>query len=86
MPGTSPVDRPEPAGALLSTDSLQRAVVGDRFDIPRRDDDADEAPDEEGLGAMPIEPGDPAPENVIFVLLGVLIALAVVARLVQLFG
>ena len=34
----------------------------------------------------PIEPGDPSPENALFVLLGVLVALAVVVRLYLLFG
>ncbi|MDZ7701887.1 MAG: hypothetical protein U5J98_07360 [Halobacteriales archaeon] len=34
----------------------------------------------------PIEPGDPSPENALFVLLGVLFALAVVARLFVLFA
>lgn len=39
------------------------------------------APDE-----APIEPGSPSLENAAFVLLGVLVALSIVFRLVQLFG
>ncbi len=42
--------------------------------------------DEDEPFQPPIEPGDPDPENALFVLLGVLFALAVVARLWLLFG
>lgn len=54
-------------------------------------DGADEsgatAPDDRLPGdEPPIEPQRPAMENVVFVLLGVLVALATVFRLVQLFG
>lgn len=61
----------------------QRPVVApDRIDIPRSgDEDELDSPDE-----PPIEPGDPSPENVLFVLLGVAVALAVIARLFVLFG
>jgi hypothetical protein len=38
------------------------------------------------VGEGPIVPGSPSLENAAFVLLGVLVALAVVFRLVQLFG
>ena len=56
----------------------------DRLDVPgvRDGEDGVEEPPLEA----PIEPGDPAAENVLFVLLGVLVALAVVARLFVLFG
>ena len=42
--------------------------------------------DVEPADEPPIEPGSPALENVLFVLLGALGTLAVVLRLVQLFG
>lgn len=57
----------------------------DRLDSLTADDEgADEA--DELRPEPPIEPGTPSLENALFVLLGVLVALAVVARLVQLFG
>lgn len=59
----------------------------DGLDRLQTDEEApgDEA-DEERLPEPPIEPGTPRLENALFVVLGVLIALAVVARLVQLFA
>lgn len=57
-------------------------VPPDRTDIPLTGGGPEEALDAE----TPIEPGDPSPENVLFVLLGVLVALAVIARLFVLFG
>ena len=56
----------------------------DRVDIPMVADEDEDAV--ERLPEPPIEPGNPSPENVLFVLLGVLAALAVIGRLVVLFG
>lgn len=61
----------------------QRPTVDpDRIDIPRSADEDEPEPAFE----PPIEPGDPSAENVLFVLLGVAVALAVIARLFVLFG
>ncbi len=49
------------------------------------DEDGDPTAPPDELGP-PIVPGSPSAENVLFVLLGVLAALAVLFRLVQLFG
>lgn len=57
-------------------------VASDRIEIPRSTDEDEPEPAYE----PPIEPGDPSPENVLFVLLGVAVALAVIARLFALFG
>ena len=56
----------------------------DRFDVPGVAEGDEEA--EGPLAEPPIEPGEPTAENALFVLLGVLVALAVVARLFVLFG
>lgn len=61
----------------------QRSTVApDRIEIPRSADEHEPEPAYE----PPIEPGDPSPENVLFVLLGVAVALAVIARLFVVFG
>jgi hypothetical protein len=57
-------------------------VAPDRIDIHPADDEGEATTDPE----PPIEPGDPSPENVLFVLVGVAVALAVIARLFVLFG
>lgn len=85
-PATSPAGPPEPVGALLATGHYASAVAPDRFDLSVTDDEADETADVEPRLQLPIEPETPSPENALFVLLGALIALAVVVRLVQLFG
>lgn len=75
------------AGGLLAAGREGRDVALDRLDGPSSDDDssADDL-DDDVRPEPPIEPGTPSPENSLFVLLGILVALAVVARLVQLFG
>ena len=54
-------------------------MAPDRIELPLIDEEADDP-------EPPIEPGEPSPENALFVLLGVLIALAVVVRMFLLFG
>jgi hypothetical protein len=62
-------------------------VPTDRIDISLEDEDAEESGTANLLPAdAPVEPGEPALENVVFVILGIVIALAVVARLVMLYG
>lgn len=61
-------------------------MARDRPDSPTADDDGVDETDDGLRPEPPIEPGTPSLENALFVLLGVLVALAVVARLVQLFG
>jgi hypothetical protein len=62
-------------------------VPTDRIDISLEDEDAEESGTANLLpGDAPVEPGEPALENVVFVILGIVIALAVVARLVMLYG
>lgn len=62
---------------MTGSDGSGRITIPD--DRPRGDGAADPA-------EPPIEPGRPSAENVLFVLLGMAAALAVVFRLVQLFG
>lgn len=59
----------------------------DRIEISLEDEASDESRVENLLpGDESVEPGDPAVENVMFVLLGITLALVVVARLVMLYG
>ncbi|MFB6361774.1 MAG: hypothetical protein ABEH59_10705 [Halobacteriales archaeon] len=59
----------------------------DRIDTSLEDDGGEESETANLLpGDAPVEPGEPALENVVFVVLGIAIALAVVARLVMLYG
>lgn len=59
----------------------------DRIDLSLEDDDAEDSNMETLLpGDDPLEPGQPTLENVVFVVVGIVIALAVVARLVMLYG
>lgn len=59
----------------------------DRIEISLEDEDDEESEMANLLpGDEPVEPGEPALENVVFVLLGIVIALAIVARLVMLYG
>jgi hypothetical protein len=72
------------AGVLLGTGREADDVPLDR--LASDDDERADETDESLLSEPPIEPGTPSLENALFVLLGVLVALAVVARLAQLFG
>lgn len=70
----------------MAPDRPVAAVPLDRIEIPDVREDATAADGDEARPEPPIEPGDPSPENALFVLLGVLVALAVVARLFVLFA
>lgn len=68
--------------------AVQPTVVSedDRAPIAIRDDSAPPTADDHDESGPPIVPGTPSTENVLFVLLGMAGALAVVFRLVQLLG
>ena len=58
----------------------------DRIDISTEEDDSDDEAGNLLPGYGSLEPGQPTLENILFVLLGVILALAVVGRLVLLYG
>lgn len=74
------------SGGLFNAGHEAGGVALDRLDGLTADDASADDPDDEFPPEPPIEPGSPTLENALFVLLGVLIALAVIARLVQLFA
>ncbi|MFD1565689.1 hypothetical protein ACFR99_19370 [Haloarchaeobius amylolyticus] len=80
-----------PAGDSSPADRVERADEDDRIplDLSANDEDDDAAATESDgytpeASSTPIEPGDPDLENALFVLLGVIAMVLVIARLLML--
>jgi hypothetical protein len=69
----------EPVGESSAEESVENSPEEETWDVSLADLEDDGEPE-------PVEPGSPSIENVLFVVLGVLLTLAVIYRLVTLVG